>query len=133
MAMTITPHNNGYLLQKKVYFMTGDKVEEKNLINLAITLGEDMHYGNHDTKLIDYPGEYDIDGFFITASAGKGGEMNYLINDGHKTYAFVQTEDALNDEDFNADFRLFTNAHIAKALDKMEMEGEKIDLTAISA
>jgi hypothetical protein len=132
MAMTVTKHANGFLLGKKIYFMTEDGAQEDaKYINLAVKLGDDMHYGNHETRLIDYPGEYDIDGISIHALAGKAGEMNYLIDDGQKAYAFVQTEDALNDEDFNADFRLFTDAHIAKTLDKMEMEGEKVDLMAI--
>ncbi|MBP6085985.1 hypothetical protein KA478_02130 [Patescibacteria group bacterium] len=117
-------------MNKKIYIMTDGKIE-KQYINLALQTGSDMQYGMHDLNLIDYPGEYDLQGMFFTVSPGKGGELNYLIKDGTKVYAFAQTEDALNDEDFNADYRLFTNQHIAKMLDKMELEGEKIDLSAI--
>lgn len=43
----------------------------------------------------------------------------------------MQTEDSLANDEFIADTRLFVNPHIAKALDKMEMEGDKFDLTQI--
>jgi hypothetical protein len=113
--------------------MTSEDVAEEKYINCMLHLGQDMHYGKDATTLIDYPGEYDLQDIIFTVKAGKGNELNYLINDGRKTYAFVQTEDALNDEDFNADYRLFTNQHIAKMIDKMELEGEKVDLEAIGA
>ncbi len=108
-----------------------DAKPEKEYISLALQTWDDMHYGDHDINFIDYPGEYDLKGVSFDVSAGKWWELNYLIKDGNKTYAFVQTEDALNNEDFNADYRIFSNQHIAKMLDKMELEWEKIDLSAI--
>jgi hypothetical protein len=117
-------------VNEKIY-ITIDGKTEKKYVNLALQTGEDMHYGDHDLNYIDYPGEYDLNGMFFNVSSGKGGELNYLINDGNKTYAFAQTEDALNNEDFNAHYWLFTNPHIAKMLDKMELEGEKIDLSQV--
>ena len=130
MAFSVTKYNNWYVINKKIYIMTDGK-PEKAYISLALQTWDDMHYGDHDLNFIDYPGEYDIQGISFNVSAGKGGELNYLIDDGSKTYAFAQTEDALNDEDFNADYWLFTNQHIAKMLDKMELEGEKVDLSAV--
>lgn len=130
MAITVKKHGTWYLVQNKIYITT-DATIEKKYITLALQTGEDMHYGNHDVNYIDYPGEYDFTGILFTVQAGKWWELNYLIKDGTKTYAFVQTEDALNDEDFNAHYWLFTNPHIAKMLDKMELEGEKIDLGQI--
>lgn len=108
-----------------------DGKPEKDYISLALQTGEDMHYGDHDLNFIDYPGEYDLQGISFDVSAGKGGELNYLIEDGNKSYAFVQTEDALNNEDFNPQYWLFTNSHIEKSIDKMELEGEKIDLSKV--
>lgn len=130
MAITVKKHGNWYVINDKIYIMTDGQVDKK-YVSLALQTGEDMHYGDHDLNFIDYPGEYDLNGMFFTVSAGKGGELNYLINDKNKTYAFAQTEDALNNEDFNADYWLFTNAHIAKMLDKMELEWEKIDLSKV--
>ena len=130
MALNVKKHGNGYLINDKIYITTDGKTEKK-YVNLALQTGEDMHYGDHDLNYIDYQGEYDLQGMLFNVSAGKGGELNYLIKDGNKNYAFVQTEDALNDEDFNSDHWLFTNQHIAKMLDKMELEGEKIDLSAV--
>ncbi len=131
MTFSLTKHDEGYLLNKKIYIAPVGTSSDKKYINIKMQTGQDMHYGNHDMSYIDYPGEYDLQGIFFTVTAGKGGELNYLIDDGHKAYAFVQTEDALNDEDFNADYWIYTNQHIAKTLERMELEGEKIDLATI--
>ena len=130
MALTVKKHQNGYLIQDKVFITTDGSIEKK-YINLALQTGEDMHYGNHDITYIDYPGEYDFKGIMFSVWTGKWGELNYLVKDGNKSYAFVQTEDALNDEDFNAQYWLFSNQHISNMLDKMELEGEKINLSMI--
>lgn len=102
--------------------LANDQVPNSSYIVLAPRIGEDMQYGNHDLSYIEYPGEYDIKGIFIYAFAGKGDELNYLVKDGNHTYAFVQTEDALSNEECTADIWLFTNPHIAKTIDKMELE-----------
>lgn len=130
MAITVKKHGAWYVVQDKIYITT-DWATEKKYVNVTLQTWEDMHYGDHDLNFIDYPGEYDLNGMFFTVSAWKGWELNYLIQDGNKTYAFVQTEDALNNEDFNAQYWLFTNPHIAKMLDKMELDWEKIDLSLV--
>lgn len=132
MALAIKKLDTWYLINNRVYITSGEQHDTK-YINLALQIGPDMQYGNHDLTFIEYPGEYDINGIFLKVFAGKAGELNYLIQDGNKEYAFVQTEDALSNDEFTADTWLFTNPHIAKTLDKMELEGEKIDLTAIEA
>ncbi|MEI7477479.1 MAG: hypothetical protein WCJ81_02945 [bacterium] len=129
--MAVTKHNEGYLIGNTVFIM-GESKPDKKYVNLALQTGEDMHYGDHnDLFVMDYPGEYDIHDRTFKVFAGKGGELNYLMNDGNKVYAFVQTEDALNNEEFNADYWLFAHPHISKMIDKMELEGEKIDLSTL--
>ncbi len=132
MALTIKKVDAWYIINNHIY-IAKDGQKDTKYVNLALQIGPDMQYGNHDLSYIDYPGEYDVKEMFIKVFAGKAGELNYLIQDGNKSYAFIQTEDALNNDEFVAQTRLFTNPHMAKTLDKMEMEWEKIDLTAIEA
>ena len=132
MALTIKKLEAWYLINNHVY-IAADGQRDMKYVNLALQTGPDMQYGNHDLSYIEYPGEYDVKGMFIKVFSGKGGELNYLVQDGNKSYAFVQTEDALSNDEFTAQTWVFTNPHIAKTLDKMELEWEKIDLTAIEA
>lgn len=130
MAVKVKKHNEGYLINDKVYITT-DGSHDTKYVNLALQTGDDMQYGNHDISFIEYPGEYDIDGLFIKVFPGKWGELNYLVQDKNKIFAFVQTEDSLANDEFVADEWLFVNPHIAKALDKMEMEWDRVDLNEL--
>ncbi|MDR0282350.1 MAG: hypothetical protein LBI53_03355 [Candidatus Peribacteria bacterium] len=53
---------------------------EIGIINLKPLLGEEMAYDRGNILSIDFPGEYDINGFLITAHVGAGEKMNYLIS-----------------------------------------------------
>jgi len=133
MAVQIEKHNDGYLLEGKIYICFSKP--EKNYINLMITKGEDMKYGEQDTFMIDFPGEYDKDSITIKVVDDKGGELNYLIKYTNGTaVAFVQTAKAFEDDDFaNAKHILYVDPFIKTSMDKMEVEGEAIDLTKIVA
>ena len=129
MVVQVKKHATGYLINDRV-FITTDGSHDAKYVNLALQTWPDMQYGNHDISFIEYPGEYDINGMYIRVYSGKWWELNYHIQeDAGKSYAFVQTEDSLANDEFIADEWIYVNPHIAKALDKMEMEGTKIDLT----
>lgn len=135
MAVNVQKHNDGYLLEGKFYICFG--TPHKSHINLMATKGEDMRYAGGEDKdapfVIDYPGEYDKDEVAIKVVEDKGGTLNYLLKYNNQMVAFVQSVQALEDEDFtNAKYWLYVDPFIAKSLDKMELEGEKIDLTTIS-
>lgn len=136
MAVNIQKHNDGYLMEGLMYicFSTPDK----KYVNLMTTQGEDMVYtGEKDTDktfIIDYPGEYEKDNVTIKVVADKGGALNYLLKYNNQIVAFVQSASALDDEDFTAaKYWLYADPFIAKTIDKMELEGEKIDLTKLEA
>ncbi len=135
MAVNVQKHNDGYLLEGKFYICFAEP--HKTHINLMATKGSDMTYLTGEEKdkpfIIDYPGEYDKDEVTIKVVADKGGALNYLLKYNNQTVAFVQSAQALDDEDFtNAKFWLYVDPFIAKTIDKMELEGEKIDLTTIT-
>lgn len=96
-----------------------------------------MTYADDDKKneefIIDYPGEYDKDEVAIKVVEDKGGALNYLLKYNNQIVAFVQSAQALDDEDFTAaKYWLYVDPFIAKTIDKMELEGEKIDLTKLT-
>lgn len=134
MAVNVQKQSDGYLLEGKFYICFSKP--HKSHINLMTTKGEDMHYADDDKKneefVIDYPGEYDKDEVAIKVVEDKGGALNYLLKYNNQVVAFVQSAQALDDEDFTAaKYWLYVDPFIAKTIDKMELEGEKIDLTKL--
>lgn len=130
MAVNINKHNDGYLLEGKLYICFSKP--DKKHINLMTTKGSDMNYGQPDTFIIDYPGEYDKEAVTVKVVEDKGGALNYLLKYNNQAVAFVQSAVALEDEDFTtAKYRLYVDPFIAKTIDTLELEGEKIDLTKI--
>ncbi len=135
MAVNIKPHKDGYILEGKFYLCFSEP--EKNYINLMLTKGEEMRYQNDENKddafTIDYPGEYDKDSVTIKVVSDKGDSLNYLLKYNNQNVAFVQSAHALEDEDFaTATHWMFVDPFISKTIDKMELEGEKIDLKEMS-
>ncbi|MBP6911126.1 hypothetical protein KBC03_06120 [Patescibacteria group bacterium] len=135
MAVNVQKHEDGYLLEGKFYICFSKP--HKTHINLMTMKGTDMTYSNGDEKnmpfVIDYPGEYDKDEVTIKVVEDKGGALNYLLKYNNQIVAFVQSASAFDDEDFTAaKYRLYVDPFIAKTIDKMELEGEKIDLTTIA-
>ena len=135
MAVNIQKHEDGYLLEGKFYITFGKP--NKNHINLMATKGEEMRYTGENTNglpfVIDYPGEYDKDEVSIKVVEDKGGALNYLLKYNNQVVAFVQSAQALDDDDFTAaNYRLYVDPFMAKTIDKMELEGEKVDLTTIT-
>lgn len=136
MSVNIQKHNDGYLLEGKFYICFSEP--HKSHINLMTKIGTDMHYTTEKDKampfVIDYPGEYDKDNVMIKVVEDKGGALNYLLKYNNQAVAFVQSAQALDDEDFTtARYWLYVDPFIAKTIDKMELEGEKIDLTTLEA
>lgn len=135
MAVNIKQHSDGYVLEGKFYLCFSKP--EKNYINLMISKGEDMRYeiagkAAENGFVIDYPGEYDKDAVTIKVVDDKGGALNYLLKYNNQAVAFVQSAQAFEDDDFAAATHwLFVDPFISKTIDKMELEGEKIDLTKL--
>lgn len=136
MAVNIQKHNDGYLLEGLLYICFSKP--DKKYINLMAAKGDDMRYANDGDKeaafVIDYPGEYDKDSVTIKVVADKGDALNYLMKYNGQAVAFVQSAQALDDEDFTgAKYWLYIDPFISKTISKMELEGEQIDLTKLEA
>ena len=125
--MTIENTENGFIIEKK--FIYGSTSPDKKLINLGETIGIDTRYEKVGYTLIDYPGEYDIKGVVIKCFIGKWDKLNYIINlKGKKIGLFQSPEVLANDEVGDVNTWLYTDDRIAKKLDQLELEWEKIKL-----
>lgn len=114
----------GHLIGHK--FIFGASEPDKTLINLASVIGTDTRYTKLDYQLIDYPGEYDIQGISIKCFIGKGDKLNYVIDmDKKKIWIFQSPEVLENDEVGVVSERLYTDDRVAKKIDQLELEGEK--------
>ena len=89
-----------------------------------------MRYQKIDYAIVDYPGEYDIQGVTIQCFLGKNDLLNYLIVYGNKRIALLQSLDILES---TADFAvaqewIYTDDAVLAKLEQLEVEGEKIKL-----
>jgi hypothetical protein len=74
-------------------------------------------------EIVEFSGEYDIDGVGIKALAGKDGKLNYLISFKNKKYGIIQTPKILDDDDVgNMDYRLYLDDNVEKKIDQLELE-----------
>lgn len=98
MTMQVTKSEEGYLFGEKLFF--GD-MNQTGLINLKSHQGEVMHYGANIDKLVEYPGEYDIDGIMIQVMMDASTkELNYVITTEDKKIAIIQTAKILDKGEF---------------------------------
>ncbi|MCF7835127.1 hypothetical protein K9M48_03665 [Candidatus Gracilibacteria bacterium] len=118
---------NGYLIENK--FLYSFTQPNKKYINLDINMGEDMTYIQPDYDLVNYPGEYDINGKKIICLVGKDNRLNYLIFANGKKFGIIQSPEILESNEVeDMEYRLYTNDSVERKIDQLELEGEKIKL-----
>lgn len=116
--------DGGVLIEKKVMF--GATVPGDKYINLAIEKWEDVDYVELPYKLINYPGEYDINGVFIKCFVDKKNMLNYLITIGEDKVGIIQNAKILDkDEVSNMDLWLYTDEKVENKINQLELEGDK--------
>ncbi|MEI6426050.1 MAG: hypothetical protein WCO66_01720 [Candidatus Absconditabacteria bacterium] len=128
--MISIPYASGFLIENK--FLFGNEAADAAYINLATHLGEEMRYTKSDIKLIDYPGEYDIQGITLQCFLGNQNKLNYLINYNGEIFSIIQSPDVLeNNTDLATTQTWFYTAdNVAEKIDQLELEGEKTKLEA---
>lgn len=89
-----------------------------------------MRYKKQATHIVDYPGEYDIDGVGVFCFLGKGNKLSFLIDDQGEKFALIQTPDVLEShtELSSATAWLYTDDAVCNKFEQLELEGEKISL-----
>ncbi len=122
---------NGFVVENKLLFWFENA--DPKYINLASEPGADMRYEKLDYSLVDYPGEYDIQGIGIECFLGANNKLNYVITINDKKIGIIQSPDVLDlDELGDVKFRLYQDDKIVNKIDQLELEGErqKLEISA---
>jgi hypothetical protein len=118
---TTTPF--GYLIDNTFLFTD---IPQDNAINLAVTKWPAMRYDNSVVKLVDFPGEYDIDGHTIVCFDAWG-YLHYQIITEKWVIVLMQDTALLEKETLaDVDIWLCTNQKAKDAIERDELEGEVI-------
>ncbi|HRU50354.1 MAG TPA: hypothetical protein P5155_02510 [Candidatus Absconditabacterales bacterium] len=127
--VNIKLESEGYLIENKILF--GASVPHKDYINFAIEIGEDIVIEKLAYSIIEYPGEYDIDGIFIKSFGSKDGKLNYVFTINNKTIGLIQSPKILEEDDIRSlDAWLYLDDAVEKKLEQLELEGKKFKLDA---
>ena len=119
--MVSVKFKNGFVIENKLLFAF--ETADKKYINLASEPGDDMRYDTFDYELVDYPGEYDIQGIGIECFLGANNKLNYIVHFENKTIGIIQSADVLDlDEVGEVNFWLYQDDKIANKIDQLELE-----------
>lgn len=130
MAIDIKRTENWILLENK--FLFNPTEIEVGIINLMPTIWEEMAYDRWNLLSIDFPGEYDIGWAFIKVYAWNWNKLNFLVTYEWTTFAVIQSPEVLElDEVCDMNTRIFPDESVAKKLDQLEMEWDRINLSKL--
>ena len=130
MAIDIKRTENWILIENK--FLFNPTEIEVGIINLMPLIGEEMAYDRGNLLSIDFPGEYDIWWAFIKVYAWNWNKLNFLVTHEWITFAVIQSPEVLElDEVCDMSTWIFPDESVAKKLDQLEMEWDRIDLSKL--
>ena len=130
MTIDIKRTENWILLENK--FLFNPTEIEVGIINLMPTIWEEMAYDRWNLLSIDFPGEYDIWWAFIKVYSWNWNKLNFLVTYEWTTFAVIQSPEVLElDEVCDMSTWIFPDESVAKKLDQLEMEGDRINLSKL--
>ena len=104
-------------------FYFGEETATSPII-LRPTRGESMRYGQQNIHIIDFPGEYDIDGHIVQCFA-TGDNLHYIFTIEDQRFALLQDTAILTKESFEKiDTWIVRYPSIKDELERKEMEGK---------
>ena len=128
MAIDIKRTENWILIENKFLF-NPTKIEVW-IINLLPIIGEEMAYDRWNLFSIDFPWEYDIWGAFIKVYVWNWNKLNFLVTYEWATFAVIQSPEVLElDEVCDMSTWIFQDEAVAKKLDQLEMEWDRVNLS----
>ena len=130
MVVDIKRTENWILLENK--FLFNPTEIEVGIINLMPTIWEEMAYDRWNLLSIDFPWEYDIGWAFIKVYAWNWNKLNFLVTYEWTTFAVIQSPEVLElDEVCDMSTWIFPDESVAKKLDQLEMEWDRINLSKL--
>ncbi len=134
MNLEVKQSDNGILIW--THFVYAPQKNIPWIINLQLTVGAEMAYDRWNLLSIDFPWEYDIDGILISAFVGSWERLNYLITrkgeEKEEKIWIIQSPEVLERGEIgDMDLWLYSDESVAKKLDQLELEWERLDLNTI--
>ncbi len=130
MAVDIKRTENWILIENK--FLFNPTEIEMGIINLLPTIWEEMAYDRWNLLSIDFPWEYDIWWAFIKVYAWNWNKLNFLVTYEWATFAVIQSPEVLElDEVCDMNTWIFPDESVAKKLDQLEMEWDRVNLSKL--
>lgn len=132
MGLEVKQSDNGFLIGDRFVY-----APQKNIpwiINLQLVVGEEMAYDRGNLLSLDFPGEYDIDGTLVSVFEWTGRRLNYLVSykDKKEKFWIIQSPEILERGELSdMDVWLYSDEAVAKKLDQLELEWERIDLNTV--
>lgn len=83
-----------------LFIIANDATQESSMLVLAKKIWPDMHYQSQGMKLVDYPGEYELNGYTIEVISDSEWLLNYVINTGEQHIWYVQNSKLINNRIF---------------------------------
>lgn len=131
MAIDIKKTENWILIENK--FLFNPTQIEIWIINLLPTVWEEVAYDRWNLLSIDFPGEYDIWWALIKVFAWNGDKLNFLVTYEWANFAVIQSPEVLElDEVCDMNAWIFPDESVAKKLDQLEMEWERINISQLN-
>lgn len=78
------------IIINELFVITTDTIQDTNLLKLARKIWPDMHYQSQGMKLVDYPGEYELNDYTIEVISDSEWTLNYMIATGEDHIWYVQ-------------------------------------------
>lgn len=73
-----------------LFVITDDTTQQSDQLLLSKKIWPDMHYQSQGMKLVDYPGEYELNGYTIEVISDSEWTLNYVIATGEEHIWYVQ-------------------------------------------
>lgn len=91
--------DGGIILFDTIYIGDG-AIPSGVVLTLRKSQWKSVLYAKNDEKIIEYPGEYELSGYKVTALVfSKTNELNYVIRFSNKKIAFIQNKNILEEDD----------------------------------
>jgi len=87
--MNYTLTNNNIIIND-LFVISNDAAQESDMLVLSKKIWPDMHYQSQGMKLVDYPGEYELNGYTIEVISDSEWLLNYVIATGDQHIWYVQ-------------------------------------------
>lgn len=92
-----------------------------------------MNYDKRSEIVIDYPGDYDVQKVLLKVFDTKDGNLHFVITYNDKKYIIVNHKSVLKEMDTNnVDVWIVPNQKIAEMLEKLEYDGEVLNLEELA-